>query len=82
MAGIAIETIIILCLIVINGVFAMAEMAIVSSRKSRLEQRALDGDRRSRAALDLSENPNRFLSTVQIGITLSESSPGHLAGPR
>jgi putative hemolysin len=80
MAGIAIETIIILCLIVINGVFAMAEMAIVSSRKSRLEHRALDGDRGSRAALDLSENPNRFLSTVQIGITLIGVLAGAFGG--
>ena len=80
MPAIGMEIIIILCLVVLNGVFAMAEMAIVSSRKSRLEQRALDGDRRARAALDLAENPNRFLSTVQVGITLIGILAGAFGG--
>jgi putative hemolysin len=64
------ELLIVLLLIVLNGVFAMSEMAIVSSRKVRLEQRAATGDRRARIALDLANNPNELLSTIQIGITL------------
>lgn len=64
------ELLIVLLLIVLNGAFAMSEMAIVSSRKVRLEQRAAAGDRRARIALDLANNPNELLSTIQIGITL------------
>ena len=63
------EAILIFCLIVANGVFAMAEIAIVSSRKARLKAMADAGDRRARAALALAESPDDFLSTVQIGIT-------------
>ncbi|HWY79865.1 MAG TPA: hemolysin family protein [Candidatus Sulfotelmatobacter sp.] len=63
------EIIIILLLIIINGIFAMSEIAIISSRKSKLQQQAQDGDRNAQAALDLAHSPNRFLSTVQIGIT-------------
>ncbi len=48
----------------------MSEIALVSSRKSKLEIAAKNGDRRAQVALDLSNSPNRFLSTVQIGITL------------
>ncbi|GAB4034415.1 hemolysin family protein [Spirosoma jeollabukense] len=48
----------------------MSEIALVSSRKSKLESAAKNGDRQAQAALDLSNSPNRFLSTVQIGITL------------
>ncbi len=53
-----------------NGIFAMSEAALISSRKARLQQRAEAGDHGARAALELAENPNRFLSTIQIGITL------------
>ncbi|PXX46221.1 MULTISPECIES: hemolysin family protein [Aquitalea] len=56
-------------LIVLNGVFAMSEIAIVSSRKIRLQQWAEEGRRGARSALRLAEEPTRFLSTVQIGIT-------------
>jgi putative hemolysin len=56
--------------IMINAIFAMAEIALVSSRKARLQQRASRGDKGASAALDLLNKPNRFLSTVQIGITL------------
>jgi putative hemolysin len=66
----AIEILIVLLLILLNGVFAMAEMALVSARKTRLEQRASRGDGRARIALDLANNPNQLLSTVQVGITL------------
>ena len=64
------EILLILVLILINGVFAMSEIAIVSSRKSRLQQRADGGDAGARRALELAAHPTRFLSTVQIGITL------------
>ena len=64
----------------LNGVFSMSEMAVVSSRKVRLSQRAEDGDNNARAALDLAEHPNRFLSTVQIGITLISTLSGAIGG--
>jgi putative hemolysin len=61
---------IVLVLMVINGVFALSEMAVVSSRKVRLERLARQPNAGARAALDLIADPGRFLSTVQIGITL------------
>ena len=64
------EILVIFLLLLANGVFSMAEIAIVSARKSRLRQRAEQGDTRARRALALAENPNTFLATVQIGITL------------
>ena len=64
------ELLLILLLTILNGVFSMSEIALVSSRKSRLETAARNGDRRAQVALDLANSPNRFLSTVQIGITL------------
>ena len=67
---IALEIILILLLVVGNGVFAMAEIAVVSARKARLRARAEDGDGRAAVALELAEQPDDFLSTVQIGITL------------
>jgi putative hemolysin len=71
----------IICLLIsANGVFAMAEMAIVSARKSRLRRRARDGDKRAQIALDLAASPNRFLSTVQFGITLIGILAGAFGG--
>ena len=64
------EIIIILVLIALNGLFALSEFAIVSARKSRLQQRADEGDDRAAVALSLAEEPTSFLSTIQIGITL------------
>ena len=64
------NVLLILALIVLNGVFSMSELAVVSSRKARLRKRAEEGSRGARAALALAENPNRFLATVQVGITL------------
>jgi putative hemolysin len=61
---------IILSLILLNGIFAMAEIAMVASRKSALETASKKGDRMAKKALELSRNPGKFLSTVQIGITL------------
>lgn len=57
-------------LILLNGLLAMAEIAMISARKNRLKSMAKDGDRAAKIALDLAESPNRFLSTIQIGITL------------
>ena len=70
MSAVGFEIILILLLLVANGVFAMSEMALVSARKARLRQRAHAGDMRARAALELANAPDTFLSTVQIGITL------------
>jgi putative hemolysin len=62
--------IVLLLLFVANGVFAMSEISVVSSRKVRLQQLAEAGEKKAITALRLIENPTRFLSTVQIGITL------------
>lgn len=67
---ITLEIVLIFLLVVANGVFAMAEIAVVSSRKVRLRTRSEDGHRGAAVALELAEKPNDFLSTVQIGITL------------
>lgn len=75
-----IEASIILLLLLANGVFAMTELAVVSSRKSRLKTLAATGDRRAAAALALAESPNRFLSTVQVGITLVGVLAGAFGG--
>lgn len=74
------EMLIILVLILLNGVFSMSEIAMVSARKSRLEAAAKRGDRRAKAALETANNPNRFLSTVQIGITLIGIFTGIFSG--
>jgi putative hemolysin len=64
------EIILLLGLILLNGLFSMSEIALVSARKARLEAQANKGDKKAREALKLSNHPDRFLSTVQIGITL------------
>ncbi len=64
------ELLIILALILVNGIFAMSEIALVSSRKVRLEAALKLGKQGAQAAIDLARSPTRFLSTVQIGITL------------
>ena len=64
------EILIILLLILLNGVFSMSEIALISARKNRLETAAKKGSKKAQAALDLANSPNKLLSTVQIGITL------------
>jgi putative hemolysin len=64
------ELVIILLLLVANGIFAMSEIAVVTARRVRLQQRADGGDKGARAALRIASNPTEFLSTVQVGITL------------
>ncbi len=70
MNSVIFEILFVLLLLVANGVFAMTEIAIVSSRKGLLQSMAVKGSTGAARALRLSESPNRFLSTVQIGITL------------
>lgn len=64
------EIVILILLVLLNGVFALSELAIVSAKKPRLKARAEAGDKGAQAALKLLEDPSRLLSTVQIGITL------------
>jgi len=78
--SITIEILIVLLLIIINGVFAMFEIAMVSSRKARLQQRGDDGNKGAKIALEMLKKPNRFLSTVQIGITLVGVFTGAFGG--
>ncbi|MGH8286934.1 MAG: hemolysin family protein [Steroidobacteraceae bacterium] len=75
-----IESGIILGLILLNGFFAGSELAIVSAKKGRLRARAERGERGARQALALMENPTRFLSSVQIGITLVGILTGMYSG--
>src|SRR6478735_5573533 len=74
------DVLIILALIALNGVFAMSELAIVSSREARLKAMAKSGSRGAQCALDLVAEPGRFLSTVQIGITLIGILAGAYSG--
>lgn len=77
---IAMEIFIILLLILLNGVFAMSEVALISARKSNLRIRAAQGSKSARRALELAEDPDKFLSTVQIGITLIGILTGIFSG--
>ena len=74
------DVVIILALVALNGVFAMSELAIVSSRKARLEAMARAGKRGAASALELAADPGKFLSTVQIGITLIGIGTGAYSG--
>lgn len=76
------EIIIILAIILLNALFVLSEMSVASSRKARLQQRINDGDRRAKTVLQLIENPNLFLATVQIGITLVGIFVGAVGGAR
>src|SRR5215218_10435880 len=80
MSGVAFQVAIIVLLILLNGLFAMSETALVSSRKARLRQRAEEGNKGARSALELADSPNRFLSTVQIGISLIGVLAGAFGG--
>ncbi len=76
------EIFILLGLILLNGLFSMAEIALVSARKTRLEMQANKGDQRARSALELANKPETFLSTVQIGITLIGILTGIYSGEK
>ncbi len=80
MGNMGVEVLAILLLIVVNGLLSMSEIAVVSARKARLQERAEDGDDGARAALELAESPTRFLSAIQIGITLVGALAGALGG--
>jgi len=75
-----IDVLIIFALVVVNGVLAMGELAIVSSREARLKALAKSGSRGAECALELASDPGRFLSTVQSGITLMSVIAGAFSG--
>ena len=64
------DIVVIIFLILLNGIFSMSEIGLVSARKSRLASDARKGSSAAKVALKLADDPDRFLSTVQIGITL------------
>lgn len=76
------EIFILIGLILLNGLFAIAEITLVSARKSRLELQAKKGNKKAKAALFLAENPEIFLSSVQIGITLISIFTGVYSGEK
>ena len=78
--SIGFETLIIFVLILLNGVFVLSEVAVLSSRRARLQQRINEGDQGAQTALKLTENPNIFLSTTQVGITLIGVLTGAVGG--
>ena len=80
MIGTALEIIIILILIIINGYLSMAELAVVSVRKSKLQKYIDEGNKNAMIVAELGEDPNEFLSTVQIGISLTAVLTGAFGG--
>src|SRR5687768_18058657 len=72
----AMELFVLLFLFLINGFFSMSEMAVVSSRKARLQQLYEEGHKAAGAALELANNPSHFLSAIQVGITVIGISSG------
>jgi putative hemolysin len=80
MHALSTEVLILVLLILLNGFFSLSEMALVSARKIRLQQSAEDGNTGAKTALALAAEPTRFLSTVQIGITLIGILSGALGG--
>jgi putative hemolysin len=76
------EILLILLLVLANGLFAAAEIAIIAARRGRLEQRAAEGSRNAQRALELARDPDRFLPTVQIGITLVTALAAAYGGQR
>ncbi|MBL8151710.1 MAG: HlyC/CorC family transporter, partial [Blastocatellia bacterium] len=80
MSIVLLEIIFVLFLVVINGFFAMCEMAIVSARKIYLQQQTNKGNKNASIALDLASEPNSFLSSIQIGITLVGVLAGAFGG--
>jgi putative hemolysin len=81
MTNIGVEIFVLFLLLLINAFFVMSEMAIVSSRKARLQQLANEGNKGAKIALDLTQNSTQFLSTVQVGVTLISVLLGAVGGP-
>jgi putative hemolysin len=75
-----VEIIAVLVLFALNGFFAMAELAIISSRRAHLERLAKEGRPGARIALDLSDDPARMLAAVQIGVTTTATLAGIFSG--
>ncbi|HEX8691319.1 MAG TPA: hemolysin family protein [Longimicrobium sp.] len=82
MSDVVLQVLLVLFLLLLNGVFAMSEIAVVSARKSRLRHRADEGSAGARRALALAEDPSRFLATVQVGITLVGILAGAYGGAK
>ena len=80
MPSVMLEGLVVVLLIFVNGIFALSEIAVVSARKTRLQQWADEGNASARAALELANNPNQFLATIQIGITLVGILAGAFGG--
>jgi putative hemolysin len=76
------ELLILLALVAANGLFAGAEIALLTARKAKVQQRAAVGDRRALAVVALREQPERFLATVQIGITVVSAAAGAFGGAK
>lgn len=74
------ELFLVVFLIALNGLFATTEIAVITSRKARLEQRAAEGDPGARKALEIGEDPTRLLSAIQVGITLVGILTGYVGG--
>lgn len=80
MTGIALQIAFVLVLLLVNGMLAMSEMAVISSRRARLQSMADEGNAGAKVALELADQPSRLLSTVQIGITMVGILAGALGG--
>lgn len=76
----ALEIFLIFILLIINGLFSMSEIAVVSARRARLQNRAAEGDLGAQTAIELANQPDKFLATVQIGITLVGVLSGAFGG--
>ncbi|HET9484015.1 MAG TPA: CNNM domain-containing protein, partial [Xanthomonadales bacterium] len=74
------ELVILLALVVVNGLFAGSEIAVLTAAKGTVRQRASSGDKRAAAVLTLREHPERFLATVQIGITVVGAAAAAFGG--
>lgn len=80
MSSVVREVLILALLVLANGMFAMSEFAVISARKTRLQQRAAAGDRGARMALQLAESSDQFLSAIQVGITVIGILAGAVSG--
>jgi len=74
------DILLIIGLLILNGILAMSEAALLAVRLARLHHLSNEGDKRARSALKLAENPNQFLSTIQVGITLIDVMTGAIGG--
>jgi len=75
-----IEILVIFVLIILNGIFALSEIAVITSRRIKLQKMSEDGNKNADIAIELAESPNQFLSTIQIGITLIGILAGAFGG--